>query len=168
MEISARIVTSLAVVGLTAGLMQTSHAEIIYKSVGADGVTAYSAERPTDARSVEEIDVRTLSPEQRRAAALLRSQERAVQSKLNSRLAKRDDAWRALDQEILSAHGALAKAERALQTGREPRAGERLGNRGGGSRLRATYFERIRALELSVQAARTRLTKTYRVRDRLR
>lgn len=58
----------------------------------------------------------------------------------------------------------MARAEQAKRTGREPLAGERVGNAGGGSRLRTDYFGRQQQLEDNVIGARNKLEQAYRVR----
>jgi hypothetical protein len=54
------------------------------------------------------------------------------------------------EQVVRRAVQSLAQAERAAREGRVPRAGERVGNAGGGSRLRAAYFDRQKRLEEAV------------------
>jgi hypothetical protein len=59
--------------------------------------------------------------------------------------------------QIQEAEKALQEAEAAMQAGKEPLPGERLGIAGGGTRLSEAYFERQKALQASVEAARKRL-----------
>jgi hypothetical protein len=51
----------------------------------------------------------------------------------------------------------LQEAMAALEKGKEPLPGERLGNVGGGSRLTEAYFARQKGLEEAVEAARKQL-----------
>lgn len=80
----------------------------------------------------------------------------------------REARWRRVDQEITNAIAVVQKDEADLENGREPLPGERLGMVWGGTRLTQDYFDRIRALELAVQAAKERLDNAYQARDALR
>src|SRR5450759_1741479 len=80
----------------------------------------------------------------------------------------REARWRRVDQEITDAIAVVQKDEADLENGREPVPGERLGMVWGGTRLTQDYFDRIRALELAVQAAKERLDNAYQARDALR
>ena len=51
---------------------------------------------------------------------------------------------------------ALQDAEAAREAGKEPLPGERLGLKGGGSRLTDEYYERQKTLDAAVEAARKR------------
>ena len=74
----------------------------------------------------------------------------------------------AADKAVAEAVQALGRAEQAFRQGRVPQQGERVGNAGGGSRLRPTYFEREKRLELEVGQARARLNDAHRARDGLK
>ncbi|MEO8717811.1 MAG: DUF4124 domain-containing protein [Burkholderiales bacterium] len=148
-----------------AAAANTAAAELIYKSSGADGAVTYSSEPVPNAVKIEKLDIKTLSAEQQRAALrLLRVEGKALESDY----AARERAWNRVDREIVNATRALSRAEAALQTGREPLPGERRGNAGGGSRLSASYFERLHGLEAGVLKAKQRLDDAYRARNELR
>ena len=51
----------------------------------------------------------------------------------------------------------LQKAKAALEAGREPQPGERIGTAGGASRLADAYFERIKSLENAIAGAQKKL-----------
>ena len=59
----------------------------------------------------------------------------------------------AANEQVRQAQQRLDAAKAALQSGREPREGERIGIAGGGSRLNEDYDKRIKSLEDEVSAA---------------
>lgn len=120
------------------------------------------------ARESVELDIHTLSPEQRRAAQLLRAQGRALSTQVTAELKARENEWGRVDAEILAAQNELVRAETALRKGRTPLGGERLGNVGGGSRLTEAYFERLGQAELRVGQAHERLDRAYAARNALK
>ncbi len=150
------VVASVAVAGETK----------VYVWTGKDGVVTYSQDRPPAGQpfTTREITTKSLTPAQRAAvkSQLVRSgaEQTADATRFQKQLA-------AADQRIVDGVRRLADAEQALRNGREPLAGERVGNAGGGSRLRGEYFERQKQLELAVQAARTKLEDAYRARSEL-
>jgi len=70
--------------------------------------------------------------------------------------------------EIKAAEQALKEAEERQKQAVEPLPGERAANVDGRSRLGPEYFERQRAREAEVEAARKRLEEAYRARNQLR
>jgi len=82
--------------------------------------------------------------------------------------ADRAQALEAADAQIRAAEQALRNAEERQQRAAEPLPGERLRNVDGHSRLSPEYFERQRAIEAEVDAARARLEEAYRLRNQLR
>ena len=81
---------------------------------------------------------------------------------------KRAQALEAAVAEIRAAEQALREAEDRQQQAVEPLPGERAANVDGRSRLGSEYFERQRARAAEVEAARERLEKAHRERNRLR
>ena len=150
------VVASVAVAGETK----------VYVWTAKDGVVTYSQDRPPagQAFTTREITTKSLTPAQRAAvkSQLVRSgaEQTADATRFQKQLA-------AADQRIVDGVRRLGDAEHALRDGREPLAGERVGNAGGGSRLRGEYFERQKQMELTVQAARTKLEDAYRARSEL-
>lgn len=162
MQISA---LSIFTIGLALMASSGVASEMIYKSVGKDGVVTYSGAPVPDAKDTTTIDVQTLSPEQRRAATLhLKGEGRA----LRDWLARENEAWTNADKEVRAAQEALRRAESALESGRTPRSKEWIGNLGGGSRLRQSYFQRLAALEDRVNRDRARLDRAYDERNALK
>ena len=142
-------------------------ADVIYKSVGKDGVVTYSDKPAPDAIKTETIEVDTLSPEEQRAVLMLREKQETKDRDALERIRAKQKQWREIDEEILSAHAALKNAEIALENGRAPEPGETQGTVGG-SRLTESYFQRLNSLEQAVKDAKARLDKAYQARDQLK
>jgi hypothetical protein len=70
--------------------------------------------------------------------------------------------------EVSAAERELAVLRRKLELGREPLPGERLGLKGGGSRLSPEYEARVGELEREVAAAEARLKRAYEARNAAR
>jgi hypothetical protein len=87
---------------------------------------------------------------------------------LNDAFEKREQAWRNADIEIRDATEKLQIEESTLDSGREPRADEWVGNLGGGTRLSQGYFDRLKSLEDRVDQARQRLDRAYDARNALK
>jgi hypothetical protein len=87
----------------------------------------------------------------------LREQSQDVRERGRERSAALDRAWR----EIRAAGAAFEVATQRLESGREPRPGERLGNVGPTSRLTPAYFARVAALEFAVVDARSRVDRAW-------
>jgi len=75
-----------------------------------------------------------------------------------------DDA----NAEVGAAERDLAVMRRKLELGREPLPGERLGLKGGGTRLSPEYEARVGELEREVTAAEARLKRAYEARNAAR
>lgn len=136
----------------------------VYIWTGADGVTSFSQERPPTGQpfTTREIPASTLTPAQRAAVQSQLARQGASAAADAGRFRSRIEV---ADRKVDAAVRRLAGAEQALRNGREPQAGERVGIAGGGSRLRADYFDRQKALEQAVVHARAGLDETYK--DRL-
>ena len=146
----------------------SAHAETIYRSTSADGEVTYSSQPMPGARESRTIEIDSLTPEQRRAASLLRRQEKNAAAGADAQLQSRDNEWKRVDGEIVSAQKALADAENALQNGRTPLGGERRADIGGGTRLTGSYFQRLGELESQVAQAKARLDQAYGARNALK
>jgi hypothetical protein len=70
--------------------------------------------------------------------------------------------------EVSAAERDLAVMRRKLELGREPLPGERLGLKGGGTRLSPEYEARVGELEREVSAAEARLKRAYEARNAAR
>ena len=70
--------------------------------------------------------------------------------------------------EINAAQQNLDRARTALEAGREPKAEERIGIKGGGSRTTEAYDQRIKLLEQDVAAAQKQLDDAQQMRNQAR
>jgi len=143
-------------------------ADVIYKSVGKDGVVTYSDTPISGSVKTETIEVDTLSPEERRAALMMRANQKHLDQETLERMRAKEEEWRKIDQEILRAQADLKDAEEALENGRAPLPGETKGTAGGFSRLSESYFQRLESMEQAVKDARDRLNEAYQAREQLR
>jgi hypothetical protein len=128
-------------------------AQAIYKSTMPDGKVIYGEKPAPGAKKVETIEtppaqtgVMPVTPEER-----ARAQQPARPPALPDR-----------SQDAQEARLALKKAEVALEEGKTPLPGERIGTAGGGSRLTEAYFARQKSLEDAVAAARRRVEDATR------
>ena len=137
--------------GVAAGCLAS---ELVYKSFGPRGEVSYGFAPAPGAVRTEPIEITTLPPAQRHA--LMRLPEAGAGSR---------SRWNRVELEIKAAHSELRRAENALDAGRNTRAGEMIGNKGGGVRLTQAYFDRIGKLETKVETAKRRLDQAYEARN---
>lgn len=128
-------------------------AQPVYKSVMPDGSVVYSEKPASGARRADKIDVTPpasgiggLTPEEKQRAEQL-ARERAASSAGDMQTRSH----------VAEAEKRLQAALAAQAAGKEPLPTERLGIVGGGTRLTEAYFERQKALEAAVAAARKSL-----------
>lgn len=154
-----QLVAALLFVGSAALAAETT----VYVWTEPNGVTSYSQERPPPGQpfTTREISTSTLTPAQRAAVKSQLARPGASAAAEAGQFRSRVDL---ADRKIEAAVRRLAGAEKALRKGREPLPGERVGLAGGGSRLRAGYFDRQKGLEQAVQAAREGQEEAYRER----
>lgn len=79
----------------------------------------------------------------------------------------RQHQMEAADLDVDTARRRLETEKAALEAGREPEPGERIGTATGHSRLQDTYFERIKLLEAAVATAQQQLDAAIARRDAL-
>jgi hypothetical protein len=163
MDISrGRFPAMLACGMLAAGLAGAQDA-VIYKSVDKNGNVTYSQEKPADAggQAVTGISVPTLSPEQQRAAnRTLLEMEKREDAQYEAKKKKQ----KAGDARVDAALRRLQQAEQRLAQGSQVRAGDRVANVNGYSRLRGSYFDRVARLEAAVTQAKKDLDAAYAAR----
>lgn len=150
-----------AVAVLMAGAAQ---ADTIYKYRGSDGEIVYSNSRPKGVEILGEMDSKALSADQQTIyssrAAMAQAQGTGAQADAHlQRLAEADAS-------VLRAQQNLRAAQAALQNGREPLPGERIGTADGYSRLNQAYEARVGGLERAVELAQQQLDQAYQVRAR--
>lgn len=130
----------------------------------ANGVMSYSQQPPppgTRGVTSHEVDTKTFTPAQR---AAIRAQLARLDAAARADSARYRAQIAAADQAVNRALRALSAAESAARDGRAPHAGERIGNAGGGTRLRSEYFGRQKHLEDAIQDARVGIDDAYRAR----
>lgn len=160
-----QILTLVATFGSCAGHMAMADETKVFEWREANGVISYSQSPPppgTPGVTSHEIDTKSFTPAQRAAAraqlARFGAAERADSARFRAQVA-------AADQAVNRAVRSLSAAENAARAGKTPQAGERVGNAGGGSRLRSEYFDRQKQLEDAIQEARSRVDEAYRMRS---
>lgn len=168
-----RVIPMLQLLALTAtfasylGQAAMADETKIFEWRDAKGVTSYSQNPPPQGiRGVTslEVDTKNLTPAQRAGVkahlAQIDAAEQADSARFRGQIAS-------ADQTVNRALRSLSQAERAARDGRTPHAGERVGNAGGGSRLRSEYFDRQKRLEDAIQDARVSVDEAYRLRGQI-
>lgn len=162
-----RTLSPLAALALaTAFALPLAHSQTVYKSTMPDGHIVYGQKPVKGAAKVQKLEpaapLIAVDPE---AAEALRQREKAQVSEIDKRLAARRSARDTADAEVTRAQETLGAAEKALAAGREPLPGERIATADGGSRLSQEHFDRVKALEDDVKAAKERLDRARRQRN---
>ena len=157
-----RILVALSAVALAAAV----HGAPVVKYRMPDGRIVYSDEVPPTGKPLgvmpEPPPRQAIEPD--RVARMKRERE-ATDKAVAIRLAKLNAA----DAEVTAAARALTAAQAALAAGTEPQAGERLATvQPGRTRLANSYWDRQRALQRAVDAARRRLDRAHLARNALK
>jgi hypothetical protein len=119
-------------------------AQTLYKSTMPDGKVSYGEKPVPGAKKVETIE----APPAKTGVTLVRPEEKRNERALPAA---------AQQSELPQARQNLQKAQAALEAGKEPLPGERIGTAGGSSRLTDAYFERQKGLAAAAEAARKRV-----------
>lgn len=130
----------------------TWSADKIYSYKDRNGITVFSSTPPADADGLTEIQVEEPNVIEPAERARQKAEYRAVTKRVQQTI----DERKALDEEIAAARRVVARRKQALEAGRTPLPGERLGvskSGAGGSRLTAAYYERVKKLEQAVVQA---------------
>ena len=135
----------------------TAQGQAVFRSVMPDGSVVYGDKPAPGAKEAKEV---SLPPPNIAKPPPVRQRAPASASKPNP-LDIADDA-------VKTAQRNLQTAKAALETGNEPRPGERIGTAGGTSRLTEAYFERIKSLEKAVATAQKQLDEALARRNALR
>lgn len=160
-----QILALAAILGPCAANLAVASETKLFEWREANGVTSYSQTPPpsgTPGVTSREIETKILTPAQRAAVraqlAAVDAVQQADSARYRAQLADADNA-------VARAVQSLSAAEHSARSGRRPQAGERVGNAGGGSRLRTEYFERQKRLEDAVREARSKVDEAYRKRS---
>lgn len=143
-------ISSLVLVLLLAA--SGASAQTMYKSTMPDGKVVYGEKPEPGALRVETV---TAPPPKSGITVVTPVEKKQVDQRIRQRSAVENSKQRQLDD----ARRQLQQAEAALEAGKEPLPGERLGIAGKGSRLTDAYWDRQKKLEQAVQSARARLDK---------
>ncbi len=142
---------STLVLALTLGA-PGAFAQTMYKSTMPDGKVIYGEKPAPGAKQVETV---TPPPPKPGITIVTPEEKKQVDQRIRQRAAIEDAKRREVDE----ARKQLQRAEAALEAGKEPLPGERLGIVGGGTRLTDEYWARQKKLEQAVESARARLEK---------
>jgi len=148
---------------LAAGPLAVSSQQMIYKVQMPDGSVMYSDSVPSGAKVLEEREAKstprvTTLPSQtggKGGPAVITRQSSGTRAGSPNTPAP---------VSVEAAERELAVARRKLELGREPLPGERLGLKGGGSRLTPEYEARIAGMEREVAAAEAKVKRAYDAR----
>jgi hypothetical protein len=130
----------------------------------ASGMVSYSQQSPppgTQGVTSREVETRSFTPAQRIA---IKAQLAGLQIQTRADAKRFEDRVAAADEAVHAALQRLSLAEDALRRARAPEPDERVGDAGGGTRLRGDYFARQLHLEDAAQEARARVEDAYRAR----
>lgn len=121
--------------------------QTVFRSVMPDGSIVYGDKPAPGAKEVKEVtlpppNISKPPPPPKKSAPAATPGQPAADSPVDP---------------VKSAELDLQKAKAALEAGREPLPGERIGTAGGGSRLTDAYFERIKSLENAITGAQKKL-----------
>lgn len=149
-------------------------AQTIYKVQMPDGSILFTDAPPPEAKVLEERESRTQPRPAVRSTTVLPGTSAAPAPGFGpdgmpiTTAARKPNALDAAIREVNDAERALAAAKQKLEQGREPLPGERLGLKGGGSRLLPEYETRVAALERDVINAEARLKRAQDARNAAR
>src|SRR5262245_23418914 len=144
---------SIVVAGgvLATALALQAGAQTLYKSTLPDGRVVYGDKPDPTAVKSEPI-----KPDTKKIGVVPpTARETATLNELARARLKREGA----DSTTRTAEEALTKAGAALEAGKEPLPGERLGTAGGATRLTDDYWKRQKKLEEAVESARREAEK---------
>ncbi|MEJ2346630.1 MAG: DUF4124 domain-containing protein [Gammaproteobacteria bacterium] len=152
---------------LVAALAASLPAAGVYRYTDADGNVVYTDRPPAGRPDADRVRIAPPPPVQPPRSVPTPDwqpspAQRARDERINERITLREE----LRRELLQAQEHLEQAREALEAGRVPRPGGRVGGVMVPSRLRKAYFDRVRALERSVTDAKRqadRAARNYRL-----
>jgi hypothetical protein len=139
-------------------------AQTIYKVQMPDGSILFTDTPPPEAKVLEERTTK-VTPARPPAAKSLQTPLNPPPPGTPAGTVNKLDTAAA---EVTAAERDLTVARRKLELGREPLPGERLGLKGGGTRLSPQYEDRLKALEQDVAAAEARLRRAHDAKNAAR
>jgi hypothetical protein len=155
----------LIAVGVTLAVALPAAAQNIYKQQLPDGTVVYADHRIKGAKLLYRV---TIPDAQQAADRPAPTRSETDTAALDKRLRERGQALERAQQEIVDAGRALVDAQRQLEAGKDPVAGEVQSLATGGTRLLPAYQERVKKLEDNVAKAQARLDRAYSARNQLR
>ncbi len=144
---------------------------LLAAGVQAQGKTVYKVQLPdgkiefTDAPPPGAKILQTITPQ---GNLTLPAPSPAASAAAASGAAARGSSLDAALREVEQAERSLAQARKAREAGREPREGETIGIKGGGTRTTPAYEARQQALEADVAAAEERVKRANEARNSAR
>jgi hypothetical protein len=142
--------------------------QTIYKVQMPDGSVLYSDSVPAGGKVLEEREAKSTPRVNTQPGQPATRGTSTAARPVGPGIRPADKTGKSAVPDVGDAERELAVARRRLELGREPLPGERLGLKGGGSRLTPEYEARIAALERDVEAAEARVKKAYEARNATR
>lgn len=128
-----------------------AQSQLLYKSTMPDGRVVYGETPEPGAKRVETVT----PPPKVGTTEVTPAEKKGVEQRIQKRTATAE----AMQRELEDAQQQLKKTEAALEAGKEPLPGERIGTATGASRLTDAYWERQKQLEVAVESARERVKR---------
>ncbi len=148
--------------GLVVAVDQVLATQVL-KQADGDGRVTYSDQPVPGKRVVRTLDLPRATEAERAEIEARRDAIAREAEALRSRLRERSASLDRNDREIRLGSRMLAEAQRALDNGLAPQAGERTGRR-----FNDAYFTRIAGLEQRIVDARVKLERAYMERDQIK
>jgi hypothetical protein len=150
-------VTHAIVATLLVSAFGSTLASEIYRHVDKDGRVTYSDIPPAKAGVPATIQVPQHPGVSEEDLARERAARDARLREIGAELGTRREEQATRHEQIAAARQDVERHRAALEQGRAPQPGERLGTAAGGSRLSPSYFERIAKLEGALAEAEAKL-----------
>ncbi len=144
-----------------------AHSETkVYKYVDENGKVVYTSNPPNNSNNIEVIEVNeanTIPPLQIKAKQNeIKQQHDSVTNRIKERMSDREERT----AEIKEARLEVTKKKEALEKGKTPQAGERLGTigalTGNKTRLSQKYHDRVSLLEKELETAEDKLKEVLK------
>lgn len=150
-----RVFTTLMLIGMFTSIASPLVADEIYRSVDAEGNVTYTDTPMEGDKSAVRVELppgpspASIKESEQRHQEIRRAADQAQQRRLGEAKAE--------NEQIAEARKALAEAEAKLAEAKVIRDEDRQHLAGGGRRINPEYFDRLKAAEAEVEAARKRL-----------